>query len=118
MIPGEWHTFLLTTQGAVAGTGYNSHGQLGLGSATPTTFPTPQLVPGLTAAGVYAGYESSYAVLSNLTVQAWGFNGNGRLGDGTATDRDAPVTLVGFSLGPVPTGVPGVRVGAKGLAKR
>ena len=118
VVPGVWHTFQVTTQGAVTATGYNYHGQLGLGAATPTSYVSPQLVPGLTAAGIYAGYQSSFAVMPDLSVKAWGYNSNGRLGDGTTTDRNSPTTLVGFSLGPVPTGVPGVRVGAKDLDRR
>jgi hypothetical protein len=42
--------------------------------------------------------------LPDYTVKAWGFNGNGRLGDNTATDRPAPTAIPGLFLGPIPTG--------------
>ena len=31
------------------------------------------------------------------TVRAWGWNGNGQLGDGTTSDRPAPVTVSGLT---------------------
>jgi hypothetical protein len=52
-----------------------------------------------------SGYGSSYALLPDLSVKAWGYNNNGRLGDGTTTDRPSPTTIPGLFLGPVPTGV-------------
>ena len=105
IIPGLYHTHLLSTQGAVASMGYNWYGQQGTGSASTTPSTTSNAVTGLNAWQVSAGSMSSYAVLPDLTVKAWGYNNNGRLGDGTATDRPAPVTVPGLFLGPVPTGV-------------
>lgn len=118
VVPGQYHTLLLGNLGGVAAVGYNWYGQLGLNTTNPTQYTTSQAIPGLAALSVAAGSQSSYAVLPDLTVKAWGYNSNGRLGDGTATHRSAPVTLPAFTLGPVPTGVaaPGIR--AAGLAKR
>ncbi|HLP31106.1 MAG TPA: RCC1 domain-containing protein, partial [Geothrix sp.] len=65
----------------------------------------PQALTGLKALGLSAGSMSTYAVLPDLTVKAWGYNNNGRLGDGTATDRPAPTTVPNLFLGPIPTGV-------------
>jgi len=105
VIPGEWHTHLVNIQGQVASTGYNWYGQLGLGTPSTTATLTPQPLSGLTVQGLSAGSQSSYAWLPDLTVKAWGYNANGRLGDGTATDRPAPTTVPGLFLGPLPTGV-------------
>ena len=105
VVPGQYHTLFLGSQGAVTSVGYNWYGQLGLGSASTTSNTAPLAVAGLLAAQVSGGYCSSYALLPDLTVKAWGFNGNGRLGDGTATDRPAPTTIPGLFLGPIPTGV-------------
>ena len=85
--------------------GYNWYGQLGLGAATTTSYTSSQSIAGLNALLVSSGSQSSYAVLPNLTVKAWGYNNNGRLGDGTATDRPAPTTIPGLFLGPLRTGV-------------
>jgi hypothetical protein len=40
---------------------------------------------------VAAGYSHSLAVKADGTVWAWGYNGYGQLGDGTTTNRSAPV---------------------------
>lgn len=54
----------------------------------------PQKVSGVNGAvSVAKSCSSAYAILSNGTVRAWGANGGGRLGDGTTTDRDTPVTV-------------------------
>ena len=105
LIPGQYHTLLMNAQGQVASTGYNWYGQLGFGAPSTTSTLTPQPLAGLTVLGMSAGSLSSFAWLPDLTVKAWGYNNNGRLGDGTATDRPSPTTIPGLFLGPVPTGV-------------
>lgn len=45
---------------------------------------------------VAAGGEHSLALTAYGTVMAWGCNRDGRLGDGTATDRDVPVEVPGL----------------------
>ncbi len=104
VIPGEWHTHLVNAQGQVASTGYNWYGQLGLGVASTTDTLTPQPLTGLKVLGLSAGSQSSYAWLPDLTVKAWGYNNNGRLGDGTAIDHPSPTTVPGLFLGPIRTG--------------
>lgn len=118
VVPGQYHTLFLGTQGSVASVGYNWYGQLGLGAATTTPYTASQGIAGLNAVQVAAGFHSSFAVLPDLTVKAWGYNSNGRLGDGTATDRPAPVTVPGLSLGPVPTGIPAPQQDPPALARR
>ncbi len=105
VMPGQYHTLFLGSQGSVASVGYNWYGQLGLGAATTTSYTASQGIAGLNALLLSSGSQSSYAVLPDLTVKAWGFNGNGRLGDGTATDRPTPTTVPGLFLGPLRTGV-------------
>lgn len=104
VVPGQSHTLMLGDAGTAA-VGYNWYGQLGLGSATTTSYTTSQAIAGLRAIQASGSYASSYAVLSDLTVKAWGYNNNGRLGDGTATDRPSPTVIPGLVLGPKPTGV-------------
>ena len=105
VVPGQYHTLFLGSQGAVTSVGYNWYGQLGLGAPSTTSNTTPQAIAGLLAAQVSCGYSSSYALLPDLSVKAWGYNNNGRLGDGTATDRAVPTTIPGLFLGPIPTGI-------------
>ena len=40
-----------------------------------------------------AGFEHSVAIKPDRTLWAWGFNGNGQLGDGTTKDRNLPVQI-------------------------
>ena len=49
------------------------------------------------AARIAAGGRSSLAVLEGGTVEAWGENSYGQLGDGTVNERLAPVTLCGLT---------------------
>ncbi len=45
---------------------------------------------------VSAAY-SSYALLNDGTIRAWGFNSNRELGDGTDIDRSTPVQVLGIT---------------------
>ena len=45
---------------------------------------------------IAAGSQSSYALLDDGYVWAWGRNGYGQLGDGTTTDRLSPVRIEGY----------------------
>jgi alpha-tubulin suppressor-like RCC1 family protein len=94
---GSWQSVALKSDGTVVAWGDNSSGQLGDG--TTTNRLSPVTVPGLT--GVVAVSTSKYvhtvALKSDGTVMAWGWNGNGQLGDGTTTDRWSPVLVPGLT---------------------
>ena len=59
---------------------------------------TPATVSALPSAAVQiaAGRLSSYAMLVDGSVWAWGRNNYGQLGDGTTTDRLSPVRIEGY----------------------
>jgi alpha-tubulin suppressor-like RCC1 family protein len=62
--------------------------------------PVPQQVTGL-ASGVTdisTGYLNSCAVVSG-SAKCWGFNGDGALGDGTTSNRNTAVQVVGLTSG-------------------
>ena len=56
---------------------------------------TVNFVPFVKAVG--ASWSSNYALLSDGTVRAWGYNVDGELGDGTTTQRLTPVVVSGLS---------------------
>lgn len=87
----------------VKGWGANGSWQLGDGSSA-TDRRTPATMPGLTGAYITSlstGGSSQttgfgLALLSNGTVDAWGYNGNNQLGDGTTSNRAMPGTVHGL----------------------
>ena len=69
-----------------------------LRATVPHPQATPATVSALPSAAVQiaAGYRSSYAMLVDGSVWAWGRNHDGQLGDGTTTDRLSPVRIEGY----------------------
>ena len=59
-----------------------------LAAAPADAAPPPKPV----ATDLAVGPHAACAVMSDATARCWGDNGEGELGDGTQTDRDAPVT--------------------------
>ena len=102
---GSNHSLALTSTGAVYAWGFNGNGRLGDGTTTQRDSPVPVGLPaGVTATAVSAGLSHSLAPTSTGAVYAWGFNGNGQLGDGTTAQRTDPV-LVGLPVGVTATAV-------------
>jgi alpha-tubulin suppressor-like RCC1 family protein len=73
--------------------GDNSHGQLGNGATTDSS--TPVVVSTLSSgvAAVSVGQWFSCALLTNQTVQCWGDNTNGQLGNGATATLPATVPV-------------------------
>lgn len=90
-------SFGLRTNGTLWSWGCNSYGQLGDGTITSRLSPV-SVVGGFTNwCQVSSGYKHTLGLRTNGTLWAWGYNGfnNGRLGDGTITDRSSPVSVIG-----------------------
>jgi alpha-tubulin suppressor-like RCC1 family protein len=88
-------TLAITSNGRMYAWGDNAQGELGLGTTTSATVPTlvPFFVLASTPTQVSAGGQSSMAVTANGSLYGWGNNVVSELGDGTTTQRNAPVKL-------------------------
>ena len=86
--------FALMSDGTVKGWGFSGGGEVGDGAVGVLRL-TPVQLPGLSGVKQIAtGLRFSYALLSDGSVKSWGINDEGQLGDGTTTDRSAPVAVV------------------------
>ncbi|MEZ4737189.1 MAG: hypothetical protein R3E79_59675 [Caldilineaceae bacterium] len=90
---GANHTCTLLQGGAIQCWGDNANGQLGDGSLVSRN--TPVTVSGLATAAtaIAAGTDHTCAILSDGSVQCWGDNARGQLGDGSREDRPTPVLV-------------------------
>jgi alpha-tubulin suppressor-like RCC1 family protein len=103
---GSGHTVALKSDGTVWAWGNNINGQLGDGSTTQRN--TPVQVSGLssvTMTAIAAGSGHTVVLKNDGTVWAWGNNTNGQLGDGSTTQRNAPVQVSGLSSVTMMTGI-------------
>jgi alpha-tubulin suppressor-like RCC1 family protein len=101
IVSGYYHTLVLKTDGTVYGFGYNIEGELGDGTTSHRSVAVQTRGPG--GVGVLedvlfiaAGGYHSVALKEDGTVWAWGWNANGQLGDGTQTNRNTPVQVMGL----------------------
>jgi alpha-tubulin suppressor-like RCC1 family protein len=103
IVEGGWQHTCAVTSGGAKCWGSNYFGQLGDGTGVGSNIPVN--VSGLTN-GVMkigsggGGYdaEHSCAIINTGRAKCWGNNVYGQLGDGTTTQRLAPVDAIGLSL--------------------
>jgi alpha-tubulin suppressor-like RCC1 family protein len=101
----RYHTCAVRGDGTAWCWGSNNHGQLGTatgetcGSNNIPCSTTPVEVPNYvrTLALEAGGASHTCAVDGGSNLQCWGSNESGQLGDGTTTDRPAPVSVQGFA---------------------
>jgi alpha-tubulin suppressor-like RCC1 family protein len=106
---GGFHTCGLGQGGQVLCWGSNSHGELGqppeggerctIDGRDQSCRKAPTVVPGLSGATAVSAHSqtSTCARMGDGTVQCWGDNRTGALGDGTATSRATPRPVSGLS---------------------
>lgn len=91
-------TFMLKSDGTVWSWGSSDRGQLGQGDTA--TLYEPRAIPNLTnvKAISYSHYGHFGAALKHDgTVVSWGYNYTGQLGDGSSTQRNSPVPVLGVT---------------------
>jgi alpha-tubulin suppressor-like RCC1 family protein len=95
---GRCHSLGVRTNGTAWAWGDNGQGRLGDNTQTARSSPVSVLGGFTDWCQVSAGGSHSLGLRTNGTAWAWGFNGNGQLGDNTITDRSSPVSVVsGFT---------------------
>lgn len=113
---GYYHSLALKSDGTVWSWGYGGNGQLGNGSTSGTPFNAPVQVIGTgglgttlqNATAIAAGYSHSLVLISNGTVDSFGDNGYGDLGNASVCCASAtPVQ----ALNPSGTAASGVAAG-------
>ncbi|MGX5716806.1 S8 family serine peptidase [Arthrobacter sp. MAHUQ-56] len=89
--------FAQRADGSVWAWGDNTSGQLGIGTDLVTnSLPTP--IPGLTGAkSISTGLATTFALMNDGTVRAWGDNSHGLLGNGTTNNANLPQPVPGLS---------------------
>jgi alpha-tubulin suppressor-like RCC1 family protein len=94
---GPFHNLVLCSDGTVAAWGYNNYGQLGTGdkvtSRVPVRVKPVGALLGKSVVAVAAGAYQSFALCSDGTVAAWGYNDEGELGDGGTNTSSVPVSV-------------------------
>ncbi|MEV5568956.1 Ig-like domain repeat protein [Spirillospora sp. NPDC052269] len=93
---GVSHSLAVTSDGRVLAWGYNYWGMLGDGTQDDHHTPVEVHLPtGVRVTEVSAGWSFSLALTSDGRGLGWGYNGDGRLGDGTSgNNRFTPVFMV------------------------
>jgi RHS repeat-associated protein len=95
---GISHGLALREDGTVWVWGWNSRGQLGIGSYSSKQSAVQITALGTDNVSIGAGYQHSLAVKAGSgAVVAWGDNDKGQLGDGTTTGSNVPVAVSGLT---------------------
>jgi alpha-tubulin suppressor-like RCC1 family protein len=94
---GAYHTMVLLANGTVQTFGYNNVGQLGVNDSTSRLTPVQVWGISSSASAVAGGKYHTAVLLTNGTLQTFGFNTSGQLGVNDTTQRNTPVQVWGIS---------------------
>jgi uncharacterized repeat protein (TIGR02543 family) len=104
MAAAGYSTYALHSNSTIWAWGANNYGQLGDGTKANRLFATRVILPDgsplSNVVAMAAAGNSAYALHSNSTIWAWGYNNVGQLGDGTKTNRTSATQVR------LPDGVP------------
>jgi alpha-tubulin suppressor-like RCC1 family protein len=90
---GTYHTCALGASGEVACWGSNFFGQLGNGGVFESTVPVAVTGVSASATSVVSGDGHTCALIASISVDCWGWNRYGQLGDGSRVDRPRAVRV-------------------------
>lgn len=90
----EHHSCAVTAAGAAVCWGSNRSRELGDGTRMPHAAPAEVVGLGADVRMIATGGSHSCAVTSGGGALCWGWNATGQLGDGSRTDRAAPVSVM------------------------
>jgi alpha-tubulin suppressor-like RCC1 family protein len=91
---GDAHSLAVRRDGAVWAWGSNFYGQLGDGTTSLYRLAPAQVSRLTNITALAAGSTRSLALRSDGTLSAWGANGHGQLGDGTAGFSPVPLQVL------------------------
>jgi alpha-tubulin suppressor-like RCC1 family protein len=99
---GTGLSLALCSDGTVVSWGGGSSGQLGNNSTqdslVPVTVTTTGVLAGKVVTAVACGQQHCLALCSDGTVAAWGFNGEGQLGNNSQFNKSVPVAINTFGV--------------------
>ena len=90
---GSYHTCGLISDGSVQCWGLNNFGQLGDGTTNERHTPSVNVLGGHKYMSIASGIYHTCGLLVNGSVNCWGSNGMGQLGNGITDDKWAPVKI-------------------------
>lgn len=94
---GGTHVCALVHNGGARCWGLNSDGQLGDGTTTNSSVPVTVKNLPLNMAQIAAADDHTCALLTTGTIECWGLNGKGQLGDGSTSNSSTPVAVTGLT---------------------
>ena len=92
-----YHSLALKSDGTVWAWGCNRYGELGVGVIFTGTNVPVQVIGLVNPVCVIGSGFSSFALMPDGTVRAWGKGTDGECGDGAGVDRYTPVQVTGLS---------------------
>jgi alpha-tubulin suppressor-like RCC1 family protein len=94
---GAYHAAATRSDGTLWTFGRNTSGQLGKNDVVHRSSPVQEVTAGTNWTTVACGGYHTAGIKSDGTLWAWGYNGEGQLGDDTRTNKSSPVQTISAS---------------------